>query len=64
MRVRNGSAFEYLQIGLELAASALLGLFAGLWVDNRFDSRPWGVLCGSALGIGAGLYRAIRQALK
>ncbi|MDD4004813.1 MAG: AtpZ/AtpI family protein [Elusimicrobiaceae bacterium] len=64
MRHGKGSAFDYLQIGLELAASALLGLFAGMWLDSRFGTGPWCVLCGSALGIGIGLYNAIRQALK
>lgn len=61
---RKNGAFAYLQIGLQLAASALLGLFAGWWLDNRFGTSPWCVLGGSALGVALGLYQAIRQALK
>lgn len=64
MKYDKRSAFGYLQIGLQLAVSALAGLFAGYWLDNRFGTNPWFILAGSTVGIAAGLYNAVRQALK
>ncbi|MFA6584669.1 MAG: AtpZ/AtpI family protein [Elusimicrobiaceae bacterium] len=61
---RKNSAFDYLQIGLQLAITALAGLFAGYWLDKKLDTRPWLTLTFSILGSAAGLYSAIRQALK
>ena len=64
MRYDKRSAFGYLQIGLQLAVSALAGLFAGYWLDSRFGTSPWWTMAGSTAGIAAGLYNAVRQALR
>lgn len=64
MKYDKRSAFGYLQIGIQLAVSALAGLFVGYWLDNRFGTSPWCIMAGSTVGIAAGLYYAVRQALR
>jgi ATP synthase protein I len=41
-------------IGLAMVVSILLGLFLGLWLDRRLDTRPWLTLAGLAVGVAAG----------
>ena len=54
---------EYSTIGLELAASVLLGLFGGMWLDTRYGTK-WCALAGFALGIGIGARAILRAARK
>ena len=50
-------------LGIELVA-AVAGLTAlGFWIDRHFDSGPWGLLTGFALGLVGGLYNLIRSSL-
>lgn len=42
-------------VGLELALSVLIGLFAGRWIDRRLGSDPWLMIVGICLGFAAGL---------
>jgi len=51
-------------VGLEIAAGAGLGAAIGYWVDRRWQCGPWGVLIGTCLGIAAGMYLLIKEALK
>lgn len=53
---------RFAAMGLELAVTVLAGTLAGLWADRRWGFAPWGVLGGSLLGTGAGLYRFLRAA--
>jgi F0F1-type ATP synthase assembly protein I len=56
---------SYSTIGMELAASVLLGLFAGRWLDNRFDTGNTFALTGLALGLIAGgrvIWKALQRA--
>lgn len=50
-------------IGIEFAA--VVGVFAliGHWLDLKFDSSPWGVVVGAALGLIGGTYNLIRDSL-
>lgn len=42
-------------VGLELALSVLIGLFAGRWLDRKLGSDPWLMILGICLGFAAGL---------
>jgi ATP synthase protein I len=42
-------------VGIELALSVLIGLFAGRWVDRRLGTDPWLMIIGLSLGFAAGL---------
>jgi ATP synthase protein I len=60
---RLAAALRLTGIGFYIAACILIGVFAGLWVDNKLSSKPWfmigGLLVGLALAV-YGVYRMIR----
>ena len=37
-------------VGLEIVLSIAIGIFAGLWIDKRYQSSPWGLLAGACIG--------------
>ena len=55
------SAAKYGGVGLQFAASILLFLYAGQWVDRRFGTKPWGMLNGVFGGAGAAFYSLYRR---
>jgi F0F1-type ATP synthase assembly protein I len=50
------SAGKYAGIGLQFAASIVLFLYAGQFVDRRFGTAPWGLLLGVFVGASAAFY--------
>lgn len=42
---------EYLSLGGEIAVSFSVPILIGYFLDVRFDTSPWGVLGGVALGM-------------
>lgn len=54
---------EYSTIGLELAASVLLGLFGGMWLDRRWGTS-YCALIGFGVGIAIGARAIVRVAKK
>ncbi len=50
-------------LGFQVALSIFIGLFAGIYLDRRFDTAPWITLIGLGLGIAAG-FRNIGLAIK
>lgn len=42
---------EYLGLGAEIAASLLIPMFGGYYLDQVFNSSPVGILFGVILGI-------------
>jgi ATP synthase protein I len=58
---------SYGTVGLEVALSVVVGLFAGSWLDRRLGTGPWLTVLGAAYGVAAAaraLYRAARRATK
>ena len=53
-------AGPYLGIGSSMAASVLLGLGAGYWLDGKLGTRPFLFLLGGLLGILAALLPVYR----
>jgi ATP synthase protein I len=53
----------YSSLGFSVALSIFIGLFAGVYLDGRFDTNPWLTLIGLGLGIAAG-YKNIALAVK
>lgn len=49
-------------LGLEFAASEILGAYAGYWLDKRLDSSPWFLIAGVVLGFMLGFYQIVRSA--
>ena len=48
------------RLGLMTVSPVLIGLFLGLWIDGRLQTRPWITLFLTALGIVAGLVGVYR----
>jgi len=53
-------AAPLLGLGTTLAVTVLAGLGGGYWLDSRLGSRPWLLLLGGTLGLGAGLYHFLK----
>jgi F0F1-type ATP synthase assembly protein I len=55
------SASEFAGVGLQFAASIVLGLFAGQWVDRKFGTAPWFLIIGVFSGAAAGFHSLYRK---
>jgi ATP synthase protein I len=59
-RSRGTSPAAFAGVGLELAASILLGLVVGQWIDKRLGTAPWLLILGVFTGAAAGFYNMYR----
>jgi len=53
-------AAPYLGLGMQLAVAVLLFFFIGWWVDRTYETGPFGMLIGTAVGITGGMIKFIR----
>ena len=53
----------YLGLGVQLAATVLIMVFLGKWLDDKYQKSPLFVLLGTFIGISAGLYNLIKTVL-
>ncbi len=53
---------RFLTLGVEFAAIFMVFLFAGMFLDAKFKTRPWLTLAGMVLGFAGGIYRLLRVA--
>ena len=49
-------AGAFINIGFQFAAAIAIGLFGGLWIDERLSTSPLFLILGILLGIGSGFY--------
>jgi F0F1-type ATP synthase assembly protein I len=54
---------RYSSIGFEFAAAVGGFALVGFWIDRRYETGPWGVIIGAALGLIGGTYNLIRQSM-
>lgn len=52
--------FAYSTIGLQLAITILVFIYIGFKLDQHYETTPWFVVAGTALGMIAGFYNLIR----
>ena len=60
---RWAAALRLTGFGFFVAACILGGILAGLWVDNKLETKPLFILLGLAVGLAVafyGVYRMIR----
>jgi F0F1-type ATP synthase assembly protein I len=51
--------------GLEICAGVGIGAWVGYMLDKRFGwHQPWGVIVGCVLGLTAGMYLMLKDAMK
>jgi len=55
---------QFVSVGLQMAVGVALGVIIGGWLDRRYGWSPWGVTVGSMLGLAAGMYMLIRDAIR
>lgn len=60
-RTSASQAGEVLGVGLQFAASIVLFLFVGRWLDEKLGTEPWLLLAGVLVGACAGFYSLYRQ---
>jgi F0F1-type ATP synthase assembly protein I len=55
---------RYLSLGLEIGIGALLGYAIGHWLDTRYSWGSKATLFGTLLGVAAGMYLLIKEAIR
>lgn len=54
----------YLGLGVQLAASVVLMLYLGKWMDSYFETGEVFTIIGAFIGSASGLYNVIRASLQ
>lgn len=60
----DGNVGRNLAYGLQIAIGVTLGYLAGDWCDRRYGTAPWGLVIGVMLGLAAGMYLMIKEAIQ
>ena len=55
------SGGQYAGIGIQFAASIILFLYVGKWLDGKLGTSPWLLIAGVFLGAGASFYSMYRK---
>ncbi len=50
-------------VGWYIGVCIVLGVIAGLWLDNKFNTKPWLVIVGLILGVFLAFYGVYRMIL-
>ena len=53
----------YLGLGVQLAATMIIMVFIGKWLDDTYHMSPLYVIIGAVLGTFAGIYNLIKTVL-
>ena len=64
---RRAAALRLIGVGWFIGISILLGVLGGLWLDNRFGTKPLFVLVGLVFGLvvaGYGVYQMLLPLIK
>jgi ATP synthase protein I len=56
--------WKFVGAGTQLTVTVLLFVGLGYWLDQRYGWSPWGILSFGMLGVAAGLYHFVKDALK
>lgn len=51
---------KFTGLGIQIAASLLISLYGGLWLDEKFESEPLFLLIGVFFGMFAGIWTVIK----
>jgi len=57
------AALRFIGVGWFIAISILLGVLGGLWLDNKFGTKPILVIVGLILGLVVAFYGVYRMLL-
>lgn len=62
-RQTHPSWMRHTGVGVEFAAALAVFALLGHWIDGKFQTRPWGLIVGAALGLVGGTYNLIRESM-
>ena len=54
-------AFAYTTVGLQLAVTLLVFVYAGHKLDIRFNTEPWYLIAGVVVGMVLGFYNLFKE---
>jgi F0F1-type ATP synthase assembly protein I len=54
---------RYLGLGTQMAATVVLMVFLGKWLDEKFDTYPVLIIVFSFLGVIVAIYNLIKEAI-
>jgi len=57
------AAFRLIGVGWYVGGCIVLGVFGGLWLDNKFNTQPILVIVGLILGVIVAFYGVYRMIL-
>ena len=57
------SGWRYVGLGVQLAVTVAVFVWLGWWLDSRFGWSPWGMCVLGLLGVAAGLYHFLKDAM-
>ncbi len=57
----NKTVFSQISIGLQLALTVIVFIFAGKWLDDYFDKSPLFLITGMFIGMGIGFYFLMKE---
>ncbi len=60
---RRAAALRLIGVGWYIGGCIVLGVFAGLWLDNKFNTKPILVIVGLVLGFIVAFYGVYRMIL-
>ena len=52
---------EYVGLGIQFAASIVVFLYLGQWLDRKLGTAPWLLLAGVFIGAGGSFYSMYRR---
>lgn len=55
------SGSQFAGVGIQFAASILLFLWLGQWVDKKLGTAPWGLIIGVFTGAGGAFFSMYRR---
>ncbi len=55
---------EYIALGTHIAASMIIPVVIGIYVDKKWNLSPWGVIIGALVGFGSMISIVIKLAAK
>ncbi|MFO8030439.1 MAG: AtpZ/AtpI family protein [Cyclonatronaceae bacterium] len=65
MQIRDLAAYgEYIALGTHIAASMIIPVVIGIYVDKRWETSPWGVIIGALMGFASMISIVIKLAAK
>jgi len=61
-RQGKGQYFQYLSLGIEIAAGLSVPILTGYWADRHWDTLPWFTFLGIIIGVATMITIMVRVA--